>query len=208
MRTGSKRSHGWILAALFLLALIPRLYHVNSRFLTDADHNTSNWATYSKNLLERGWVPSRFGLVTNAYAPDGSAPRYFSHHPATLGLLTSLVFLVFGVSEAAARFPAILASAATAPALYLLFRRILGPPWALLSAAIFATAPWPVYFGQMLNPEPFVALLAILSLLAWARFEESAEPRWWRLSLGILAAASLTDWPGSYLAPALAAASF
>lgn len=208
MRTGPNRSHGWILAALFLLALIPRLYHVNSRFLTDADHNTANWSIYAKNLVLRGWIPSRFGLVTNAYDPGGSKPSYFSHHPPTLGLLTSLVFLVFGVSEAAARFPALLASAATCPVLYLLFRRILGPPWALLAASIFATAPWPVYFGQMLNPEPFVTLLALLALLAWARFEESADRRWWRLSLGILAAASLTDWPGTYVAPALAAASF
>jgi hypothetical protein len=122
--------------------------------------------------------------------------------------LTALSFAIFGVREWAARLLPLALSAATCPILFVLGDRLAGLRGGALAAILFAFAPGAVYYGQMLDHESFITFLALLSLYAWCRYAETIDVRWFRVCLGLVALTALVDWPGAYLAPALAAASW
>lgn len=198
---------GALLALLFLSALLPRLYHVRSPFMNFADHNSAMYGIFARNTLDRGLLETRFGQVRNLGPVEPEKYRYFAHHAPTISLLTAGSFLLFGVSEAAARLLPILASALTALLVALLGARLLGRGWGLLAGFLFALSPGAIYFGRMLAHEAFVAAFGLACLYAWRRHCESEDRRWWIACLGLLSATILIDWPGAYLVAAIAAGS-
>lgn len=205
-RSPGRRGIAFLIAVLFLAALIPRLYHVRSRFMNFADHNTSNFSVFARNYVDHGWLATRFGQVSDPWKADPAELAFYAHHPPGVALLASISFVLFGVSEPAARLLPLLASAATCPVIFLIGRRILAAWGAILAAIVFAFAPGAAYYGQMLNSEAFVNLFGWLCALAWCRYAESGRPAWWAASLGLLSAAVLNDWPGVYLVAGLSIA--
>jgi len=203
LTAGSRR---FVLAVLFVAALSPRLYHVRSPYMNFADHNTANFSIFARNYLLHGYAGTGLGQVRNVGPADPGDLVVFAHHPPTIALLTSLSFRIAGVSEWSARALPLALSAATCPLIFLLGARLFGPWAALLAAGVFAFAPGAVYYGQMLDHEAFVTFLGLLCLLAWVRHAETGARRWWLFCLALVAATALVDWPGAYLAPAIAVA--
>ena len=197
-----------ILVLLFVVALAPRLYHVRSPYMNFADHNTANFSIFARNYLDHGWLATRLGQLRNIGSADPGSYVVFAHHPPTIALLTSVAFMVLGVSEPAARTLPLVFSAATTGILFLLARRVVGRTWGLLAALLFAFSPGAIYFGQMLDHEAFVVFCGLACLWAWCRHAETESRGWWRACLALMAATILLDWPGAYLAPAIAAASW
>lgn len=201
------RRDALILLALFLVALLPRLYHARSSFVNFADHNTSMYAIFARNYVERGLIDTRLGQVRNLHDVEPESFRFFAHHAPTISLLTAATFALLSPSELAARALPILLSAASAVLIFLLARRLFGRAWAILPALLFAGSPGAIYYGRMLAHEAFVVFTGLLCLYLWCRHAETGGRGWWRACLAMLAATILMDWPGAYLAPALAVAS-
>ncbi len=204
---GGLRRDALILLALFLVALLPRLYHARSSFVNFADHNSSMYAIFARNYVERGLIDTRLGQVRNLNDVEPENFRFFAHHAPTISLLTAATFALFSPTEVAARALPILLSAASALLVFLLARRLFGRGWAILPALLFAGSPGAIYYGRMLAHEAFVLFTGLLCLYLWCRHAETGDRGWWRACLAMLAATILMDWPGAYLAPALAAAS-
>ncbi|MBI3449072.1 MAG: glycosyltransferase family 39 protein [Acidobacteria bacterium] len=197
-----------LLAALVVAALVPRLYHVRSPFMTFADHNTANFSIFARNYLEHGYLATRFGQVRTIGPAGPHDLTFFAHHPPTIALLTSLAFRALGVTEWAARLMPLVLSALTCPVLFVLSSRMAGAGAGTVAALLFAFAPGAVYYGQMLDHEAFVTFFGLLAIAAWLRHEGTGSIAAWRACLGLVVVTTLIDWPGAYLAPALAIASW
>ena len=74
----STRRDALILAAIFLAALLPRLYHARSSFMNFADHNTSMYAIFARNYVNRGLVDTRLGQVRNLHDVEPENLRFFA----------------------------------------------------------------------------------------------------------------------------------
>jgi len=197
-----------LLAALVVAGIVPRLYHVRSPYMSFADHNTANFSIFARNYLEHGYLATRLGQVRTIGPAGPDDLTYFAHHPPTIALLTSLSFRAFGVTEWAARLLPLVLSSLTCPVLFVLGSRTAGTSAGVVAALVFAFAPGAVYYGQMLDHEAFVTFFGLLALVAWRRHVDAGSVRAWRACLALVAVTTLVDWPGAYLAPALAAGSW
>jgi hypothetical protein len=196
-----------LVAMLFICALMPRLYHVRSPFMNFSDHNSAMYSMFARNYLDHGLLATRLGQVRTMGPVEPDSLTFFAHHPPTIALITAMNFGLFGLEEWAARAAPILASALTAPVLFLLGRRIFGSWWSLQAGILFAWAPGAIYYGRMLAHEAFVLFGGLLCLFCWCRFVESGKRSAWFWTLFWMAATTFIDWPGTYLLPAILVAS-
>jgi len=151
-----------------------------------SDHDTANFSIYARNHVQRGWLGTRFGQVDSLGQTPPEELGYFEHHPPLVALLTSVSFSLFGISEAAARALPILLSSASCAVLFVLARSMIGGAWGLLAALLFALCPGAISYGQMLNPQAFVMLLGLTSILCWVRHTERGGISWqkWSITAG------------------------
>jgi mannosyltransferase len=106
--------------------------------------------------------------VLRASQTDTSPPLYY--------LVLAAAERVLGIGEAAVRWPSVLASAASAAALFLLALRILGWAGAWLATALFLVSDVNLHFAREARPYTLAVFLAILSFSAFLRFRE--RPTW------------------------------
>ena len=135
---------------------------------------------------------------------DNAAPQdrsIYATHPAGLVWVIAAAFKLFGESEFAARLTAIAASLLSLALLFDLVRRWMGLPMALLAGFAYAIMPLNVFFGRMVNHEPFCMAAMLFALWCWQFLEAPPTPRTHRLShlagfaLAIFVCAAI-DWPG------------
>ena len=138
------------LVAIVLLALALRAYHLGTKSL---------WLD-ELNLLRsadgHGFLFRRFGY------------SILDHPPAYLFLLR-VVMLTLGREEWMVRLPALIASVASIPALWMLGRTLFGPTVALMAALLLTVAPMHVAYGQEAHSYGLYCLLSILLLWALVR---------------------------------------
>lgn len=96
-------------------------------------------------------------------------------HPLYYVLLRA--WLWFGDSEFAIRSLSAITALAATPALFVLARRLTDGRVARIAAALIATSPFLLYYGQEARMYPLLALLAILSSWAFLRWRESGTSR-------------------------------
>lgn len=125
----------------------------------------------------------------------------YATHPAGLVWVIAAAFKLFGESEFAARLTAIVASLLSVALLFDLVRRWMGLPMALLAGFAYAIMPLNVFFGRMVNHEPFCMAAMLFALWCWQALEAPPAPRTRRFlylagfALSILFCAAI-DWPG------------
>jgi mannosyltransferase len=88
---------------------------------------------------------------------------------------------LFGMGEAAARWPSVVASAATAAVLFLLARRHFGAFAAWCASALFLLSDVNLHFARQARPYALATLLAALSLAAFLKLLDRAT--WPRAAL-------------------------
>lgn len=104
--------------------------------------------------------------VLRASQNDTSPPLYY--------LVLAVAERILGIGEAAVRWPSVLASAASAAALFLLALGTLDWAGASLSTALFFVSDVNLHFAREARPYTLAVLLAILSFTAFLRFRERA----------------------------------
>jgi mannosyltransferase len=134
--------------------------------------------------LDEAWT------IALAHRPADEVVAVSRHdqNPPLYNLLMRPWIAVFGDSEAAARWPSVMASAATASALFLLARRFFGIEAALYASLLFAASEPQLYYAREARSYAVVGLLCTISFhLFLANLE---RPLWHTaLALGLVNAA-------------------
>lgn len=129
--------------ALFLSANIQRPW------VNDLDFNGAVWSQSAHNILRAG-LSQTSGAASGFYFGPLPIPAwgYYLHHPPLLHLVITVLFVIFGEHEWAARLLPIGCSLTSAVLLWLLVRSCAGSRTATLSAAVFACLPWSCDMGK------------------------------------------------------------
>jgi len=171
-------------------------------------HEGWNAAVYSaaaRAHLAYGLGTTRLGVIVNGDTVPPAGFLYYTNHPPLLPLALAASFAVFGEREWAARLVPILCSLLSLVLVWRIGVRLRGPAYGLLAAAIFALVPMNAFYGRMVDHEAPVLTLVLAALHAYLRWRDGGEARWFAASLGWLALAMATGWPGYYMAGFLAA---
>jgi predicted membrane-bound mannosyltransferase/DNA-binding beta-propeller fold protein YncE len=159
---------GELLAFLALtgLAFVLHFWDLGSRAL---HHDESLHAVYSWYL----------------YKGQGYHHDPLMHGPV-LFHLTALMYLLFGVTNATARFSAAFAGTALVFTPYF-FRRWLGRWGAIAASALLVFSPTVLYYSRFLREDIFVALWTAGLFIGVWRYLQSRQHRWLYLTAGCLA---------------------
>ncbi len=134
----------WLdVGVLSALALVLRLYHLNSQLWTD-----------EVAALVNSFRRSAANIVTQ-HASFVSHPLYELMAHASIGLL--------GESAWSARLPAALLGTASVPVFYLVVRRVAGRPEALLAGGLTAVSYHHIYFSQDARGYTAMVLFALIA---------------------------------------------
>jgi hypothetical protein len=149
---------------------------------------------------------ARYGYLATAVVPvitpgpPPAPPAYYAHHPPLFGLLLSVSFAVFGVSEWSARLVPLTFAGAGLVLLYRLARQFYGERVALITLAVAATMPLDAHLAAHVDLAGSVLLALVLAAIA-----SLARARYGAF-LAFFTLAALTDWPAFYLPALLAVA--
>jgi mannosyltransferase len=149
--------------------------------------------------LWRLGVPSLWlDEIMSADFADGGLGELFAHlshdvHAPGFYLLLWASLHTLGVSELAARLPAVLAGAATVGAVWGLARALRAPACAGPAAVILAVSPFFVEFSREAHPYSLSALACVLSWISLARLLRR-ESRSWMLAYAAACALALLSF--------------
>jgi hypothetical protein len=170
-----------------------------------------NWygAFYSQAAhvnLEAG-IAATGGVPVPLYFGKFPAPpdAFYVHHPTLLPLLVTGAFAVFGESERVARTVPVVCSLLSAVLLWLLVRSMVNARAATLTAAVFATLPMELHYGDMVDFEPCLLMCMLAVLVCLRRWCVTGRPRWAVLAAVCAMFTLWMDWPGYLFILSLAA---
>lgn len=203
------RSRRRTLLLLFLVAgaaAIPLAFGLLHPFVTMADNNTAEYAQPARNLLRHGPIATRLGLVTDVGENAPARFAFYTHHPPLMAIVAAGAFMLFGVSEGAARVYPAVCSLGSALAVFLIWRRCRGDLPGAVAAIVMTTLPGFGHFGKMLGAEAptlFFSLIALLVYRAGADRGMAGDRRGSVALLLVYAASCLSGWAGFYIGPLL-----
>jgi hypothetical protein len=113
-------------------------------------------------------------------------------------------FAIFGEHEWAARLVPIGYTIATWWLLFFAVRRYWGPRYALAAGVVYALTPLNITFAGFVNHEQGGIFFCLALLLSYLRWLERPAWRWILLTLLMVTMAVQWDWPGYYVAFAIA----
>jgi len=170
---------------------------LNTPWADEVDFNGAVWSQAAHTLLRSNWRENA-GLPAPFYFGPMPVPKdeYYVHHPTLLPWLVALFFKIFGEHEWAARLIPIFSSTASTILVWLIVKRSAGDSAAVLSAAIFATMPMELCWGQMVNFEPLALMCSLIGFLGWSVYESTEKPAWRWLMIAGFIGAMLVAWTG------------
>lgn len=191
---------GIVILVLSSVALLT--WNISNPWVGQNDSVGALYGTAARHFLEYGFVATKFGIALHEQHDRGFA--YYINHPPLLPFLIALSYHLFGVQEWSTRIVPILFSVGSIFLIYLLGKEIRDRTAGLLAAFILLFIPMFSYFGRLPNFEPVVTFFVLTSFESYLRWSRSHRARYF---VGILLSqflACLTDWPGYFIAPALA----
>lgn len=99
----------------------------------------------------------------------------FEQIPPVHHLIVHVWIKLFGDSEAALRFPSLLAGVASVWVIYLLGRRLVGTTGALVAALLLAVSPFHIIYAHEARAYTLMVLMGLLSTLAFLRLIERSS---------------------------------
>lgn len=148
----------------------------------------------------------RWGIVGPVWEYTASEPtpgQYYSHHPWGIFWTTTVLMKFLGRHDYVCRLPAVLASVATVPLLFLMGRALWRPAAGALAAGAFVVLPITLAFASFNALEVPVIAWSTLGLWATVRFRQTWKRRYLVLSLVGFFLALHADWPAFVLVGAL-----
>jgi 4-amino-4-deoxy-L-arabinose transferase-like glycosyltransferase len=186
-RFTTRPAHYLLLTAAYLLMTIPNL---GAHSLWDMDEGVN--AEAGREMLESGnWITPYYNYEIR------------TAKPALLYWLQAISFALLGVTEFAARLPAVLCGLGSVWVTYELGRRMFSASTGFLAALILASCVEFCLISHAATPDPpLVLFLMLVFYCYWAGSE--GERRWWFVPAGAFAGlAVLTKGPIGVLLPGL-----
>ena len=152
-------------------------------------------------ILTTAGVPVPLWFGTPPIPPDA----FYVHHPTLLPTLVTGAFAVLGESERAARTVPVACSLLSVVLLWLLVRSAVNARAATLTAAVFATLPMELHYGDMVDFEPCLLMCMLSVLLCIRRWQLTRKSRWAALAAICTMLTLWMDWPGYLFVLSLAA---
>jgi 4-amino-4-deoxy-L-arabinose transferase-like glycosyltransferase len=161
-RFNSRATHYALLTAAHLILTLPNL---GAHTLWDMDEGVN--AEAGREMLESGnWITPHYNYEIR------------TAKPALLYWLQAFSFMVFGVSEWAARLPAVICGLGSVWVTYELGRRMFTPATGLLAGLVLASCVEFCLISHAATPDPPLVLFQMLVFYCyWAGSE--GDRRWW-----------------------------
>ncbi len=156
------KHEAWVLAALFVLALAPRL------------HVATHWArepVWDGHYYHFGAqrIASGFGYGDERLTAAGPVFHPWCHYPVGYSGFLALFYAIFGDSPRVAVAVQAVLGALTVVVVHQLARRIVGPIRALAAGLLATAHPVLVIYSGLVMTEPLAALGALLGPLVFLR---------------------------------------
>lgn len=168
----------WEVAAVVAITLVAFLLRVvNLSTLPAGFHgDEAVIGLEAQRILDEGYI--------GPYSP------YAAGQPTGPMYLTAVSAWIFGNTVFAVRIVPALLGTLTVLALYVVLRRNVGAPAALLGSGILAVMSWHIHFSRIGFPLVAWPLLAVLTAGAVAEATRRSGPRWWAVA-GVLTGAGI-----------------
>jgi 4-amino-4-deoxy-L-arabinose transferase-like glycosyltransferase len=140
-------------AAIVALSLVVCMFHLGAYGLWEPDE--ARYAEIAREMIQSG----------SFLVPHLNYVAYVEK-PPLLYWLTTLSYLIFGISEFAARLPVALSAIAGILATYVFALRAFGRRHAILAAAILATTPLYALMAQVLTTDMTLTALTTVAIFA------------------------------------------
>lgn len=164
-------------------------------WVNTVDFNGAVWSQAAHNVLRAGMVSTAGASSGFYFGPLPIPPAgYYLHHPPLLHLALAGMFSVFGEHEWVARLLPICCSIASVTLLWLLVRSCAGARVATFSAAVFASLPMELRYGEMVNFEPVILMLILGVLLCFRYWRLYGHAGWRTAALALIVAGMWVDW--------------
>ncbi len=171
---------------LMALALMPRLYNLNSPVIGVHSWRQADTAAIARNLAEAPWGLSELWRIAYPQVDWGGGGYAESEFPLYTTLV-SLVYRVLGIHEIYARGLSVIFSLVGLYFLYKLVALCFDPSVAFWSALFYAILPLSVFYSRTVQPESLVLMGGLGGLYFFKRSLASAtlsqRQRW--IDLGI-----------------------
>jgi LmbE family N-acetylglucosaminyl deacetylase len=191
----SYRRWAVVFAAVFVSLAAAFFANINRPWTDMLDFNGAVWSQSAHNILRAGLAQTSGASSGFYFGPLPIPPSgYYLHHPPLLHLAVTALFAVFGEHEWVARLLPIGCSLMSVVLLWSLVCSCAGSRTATLSAAVFATLPMELRYGQMVNFEPCVLMLILGALLCLRYWHLSGDPLWKHGALGLIFVGFWVDW--------------
>lgn len=163
-----------ILSIVLLLALIARIYKINSPIADWHSWRQADTASVTRTYVARGinLLYPRYHDIsstqTGFFNPQGYRFVEFPIYNAVQAFLT--VKFPFFSLEVWGRLISIFSSLTSTYLLFLLGRRFLGRAGGILTAFYYAILPFNIYFTRVILPEPMAVAFALAAIWFFAKF--------------------------------------
>lgn len=164
------------------------------------------YGNIGRNHVRYGYVATRGAMVNcGGERPVAELANHrYVNHPPLVGILLSLSFHAFGVSETSARTLPVVASLFAMLVLFFAVRAAAGVAIALLATAFFATMPMAVYYGAFVEVQGSQVMLAVIAIAAiYFRWHATRRRGWLVALFTAVVVGAFLDWPVYLLAVAL-----
>ena len=181
-----------LLLGILVLALLPRLIHLDSRPVGRHAWRQCDTASVARNFYENG---HRLLSPQIDWAVPGYVEMEFPLYP----WVTSLGYAAVGEAEWLARLLAVAGSLMTIVFLYLIVRRVISEVAGLWAAFFLALLPLSLYFGRAIMPESWMLAASAAGIYWFLRWSEEDSRGYYLLSAGAVALACLLKLTNLYL---------
>jgi hypothetical protein len=219
----SERARSWLLLlTIFVAALLPRLLSLSTFMTADEDDQMMFATHFLKSVLHGNFggalVLGYPGVPTLILGAGGVAARYLFHYMgwytlpwATADFFTTLdqVTTRFGQFDYPLDFlvwlrvPLVLAATLAIVGIFLMIRRLVNLPVAVIAALLLAFDPFILAHSRIIHVDAPMAYFMFLSFLAFLLFLDNGGWKWLLLSGLFGGLAGLSKTPAAILGPIL-----
>lgn len=183
-----------ILAAILLLALFLRLYHINQPYLDHHSWRQTDTATIAQNFYYNG-----FNILSPELNTHGNESSVVELELQITPFLTALLYPIFGVQDWVGRVIPIIFSLLSIIFFYKITKLYFDEKLALFSTFIFSILPLNVFFSRVLMPESGMIFLLLAGLYYFSKFNKTDENKDFILALVFITFTFLSKLSTLYL---------
>lgn len=192
-----KKAELLILAVILIIAFALRLYKIDRPLADWHSWRQADTAAVARNFIKDGFNPliPRFDdMSTQANGIDNPNRYRFVEFPIYNSLVAA-VWSVFGINVTSARLVTAVITLGSTALLYLLVRYYSGVKTAILTAFIFTTIPYNVFYSTTILPGPLM-VFGILGLYwSFTKWLQNDKKLTWFAASVLFANLAILSWP-------------